>query len=340
MASSQRGLRLCERIVPVSDEPTLIIGVMRVVITGVAGFIGSHLADRLLAEGHAVVGIDDLSQGVVDQVPSGVEFHRLDIRSPDIVVHFERAAAVFHLAAKNCIADCQRDPVATMAVNVTGTANVLEAAARAGVPRAVYAESSALYEGVTRFPTAEDEIAPQSVYAASKAASREVARAYARWRRLRLTALRYFCVYGPRQDHRRTVAPVMTAFIRSLLAGRRPTIYGTGEKRRDFVYVDDVNDFHVRCLTDARTEGGTYNLGSGVDHSVREIFEEIRTLMVSDLEPEYAPDLPGEAARTCADVRRARSLGWEPKVSLREGLRRFIENIEREVRVGVELASS
>lgn len=313
---------------------------MRVVVTGVAGFIGSHLADRLLAEGHGVVGIDDLSQGVLEQVPERVEFHRADIRSTDIAALFEGAAAVFHLAAKNCISDCQRDPVATMAVNVTGTANVLEAAARAGVQRVIYAESSALYEGVSRFPTAEDEIAPESVYAASKAAGREVARAYARWRGLRLTALRYFCVYGPRQNHRRTVAPLMTAFIRSLLAGRRPTIYGTGEKRRDFVYVENVNDFHMRCLTDSRTQGGTYNVGSGVDYSVREIFDEIRSLLGSDLEPAYAPDLPGEAVRTCADIQRVRSLGWEPTVSLREGLRRSIEHIEREVGARVELAGS
>ncbi|MGH7574986.1 MAG: NAD-dependent epimerase/dehydratase family protein [Longimicrobiales bacterium] len=313
---------------------------LRVVVTGVAGFIGSHLADRLLAEGHTVVGIDDLSQGVFEQVPSGVEFHRADIRSSDVAAHFEGAAAVFHLAAKNCISDCQHDPVTTMAVNVTGTANVLEAAARAGVQRVVYAESSALYEGVTRFPTPEDEIAPESIYAASKAASREVARAYARWRGLRLTALRYFCVYGPRQDHRRTVAPVMAAFIRSLLGGRRPTIYGTGEKRRDFVYVDDVNDFHMRCLTDVRTYGATYNLGSGVDCSVRGIFDEIRSLLGSDLEPEYALELPGEAERTCADIGRARALGWEPTVSLREGLRRSIEHIERELGTDVELARS
>lgn len=300
------------------------------VVTGVAGFIGSHLAERLIAEGYAVVGLDDLSQGVVEQVPSAVEFHRADIRSSAIERVFEGAAAVFHLAAKNCIAECQRDPVATMAVNVVGTTNVLESAVRAGVSRVIYAETSALYEGVTRFPTPEDETAPESVYAASKAASREVARAYARWWGLRLTALRYFCVFGPRQDHRRAIAPVMSAFIINLLAGRRPTIYGTGEKRRDFVYVDDVNEFHVRCLTDSRTEGGTYNLGSGRDYSVREVFEEVRSLVGSDLEAEHAADLPAEAWRTCADIGRARALGWAPRISLREGLSKQIEHIECE----------
>lgn len=303
----------------------------RIVITGVAGFIGSNLADRLLGEGYTVVGIDDLSQGVIEQIPDGVEFHRADIRSPSIHAHFRGASAVFHLAAKNCISDCQREPVETMDVNVTGTANVLEAAARAGALRVVYAESSSLYEGIGRFPTPEDAVAPESFYAASKLAAREVALGYARHRGVRTTALRYFCVYGPRQDYRRTVPPVMSAFILRLLRGQRPTIYGTGEKRRDFVYVDDVNDFHVQCLVDARTEGGTFNLGSGEDHSVREIYEMIRDLMGSGVEAERAADLPGEAARTCADIGRARALGWAPRTPLAEGLRRSVEHIRRVV---------
>jgi UDP-glucose 4-epimerase len=301
----------------------------RIVITGVAGFIGSNLADRLLGEGYTVVGIDDLSQGVIEQVPGGVEFRRADIRSPSIHPPFRGASAVFHLAAKNCISDCQREPVETMDVNVRGTANVLEAAVRAGALRVVYAESSSLYEGISRFPTPEDAVAPESVYARSKLAAREVALDYARHRGVRTTALRYFCVYGPRQDYRRTVPPVMSAFILRLLRSERPTIYGTGEKRRDFVYVDDVNDFHAQCLTDARTEGGTFNLGSGEDHSVREIFEMIRALLGSAVEAERAADLPGEATRTCADIGRARALGWAPRTPLAEGVRRSVAHIRR-----------
>ena len=299
----------------------------RIVITGVAGFIGSNLADRLLAEGWAVVGVDDLSQGVLEQVPPAVEFHRADIRSPSIEPFFHGAAAVFHLAARNCISDCERDPAVTLSVNVAGTANVFEAARRAGVTRIVYAESSALYEGIAHFPTPEDEVAPESWYALSKQAGREVARAYARKDGLRTTALRYFCVYGPRQDYRRTVPPVMSAFILHLLRGERPTIYGTGEKRRDFVYIDDVNDFHVQCLHDARTEGGTFNLGSGVDHSVNEVFELTRELLGSRVDARRAADLPGEAFRTCADIGRARALGWEPRTPLREGLRRSADYV-------------
>ncbi|HEX7050696.1 MAG TPA: NAD-dependent epimerase/dehydratase family protein [Longimicrobiales bacterium] len=302
-----------------------------VVITGVAGFIGSNLADRLLAEGYRVVGVDDLSAGVLEQVPAGVEFHRLDIRSPELDRRFRGADAVFHLAAKNCISDCQAAPVETASVNVVGTANVLDAAVRAGVGKVVYAESSAVYEGTEVFPTPETEAAPESFYAASKMAARHFAEAFGRFRGLRLTALRYFCVYGPRQDYRRTIPPVMSAFILHLLSGRRPTIYGSGEKRRDFIYVDDVNDFHLRCLTDPRTDGRVFNLGSGISYSVREIFEEIRALLGSDIEPEYAPDLPGEARETRADITAARALGWTPRIELTEGLRRSIAYIREHV---------
>lgn len=304
---------------------------MRILITGVAGFIGSNLAHRLLEEGHEVVGFDDLSSGVIEQVPSGVEFYELDIRTSGITSYFQGVDAVFHLAAKNCIADCQEDPRETSEINVTGTVNVLEAARLGRVPKVVYAESSALYEGIDRFPTPEAEVAPESVYAVSKLGARLFAEAYQRYYGMRVTALRYFNVYGPRQDYRRTIPPVMSAFIIRLLRGERPTIYGTGEKRRDFIYVDDVNDFHMLCLTDQRTDGQTYNLGSGVNYSVLEVYEHVRDLLGRDLDPIHEPDLPGEAHTTLADISAATALGWKPKVDLTEGLRRSIDYIKREV---------
>jgi UDP-glucose 4-epimerase len=301
------------------------------VVTGVAGFIGSNLADRLLAEGFRVVGIDNLSYGVLEQVPSGTEFHEVDIRDGDLERLFRDADLVYHLAAKNCIADCQADPVETADINVTGTVRVLEAARRAGVPKVVYAESSALYEGSAVLPSPESEVHAQSFYAVSKLAGMAFAEAYGRYSSLRLTALRYFCVYGPRQDYRRTIPPVMSAFIIKLLRGERPTIYGTGAKRRDFIYVDDVNDFHFLCATDARTDGGTFNLGSGVSHSVLEIFTAVSRLLGTAIEPRYEPDLPGEADETLADATRARALGWSPKVDLDAGLRRAAEFIREHV---------
>jgi nucleoside-diphosphate-sugar epimerase len=157
------------------------------------------------------------------------------------------------------------------------------------------------------------------------------AEAYGRFAALETTALRYFSVYGPRQDYRRTIPPAMSAFIIRLLRGERPTIYGSGKKRRDFVYVDDINDFHVRCLEDVRTIGNVYNLGSGINYSINDIYERITAQLGSRVEPEMKPDLPGEAETTLADISAARKLGWEPRVDLDEGLRRSIDYIKREV---------
>jgi nucleoside-diphosphate-sugar epimerase len=303
----------------------------RVLITGIAGFIGSNLAVRLLAEGHAVRGIDDLSQGLVEQVPAGVEFHQLDIRAPSIYPLFRDVDVVFHLAAKNCISDCQAEPVDAASINVVGTVNVFEAARRAGVKRIIHAESSAVYEGVAALPSDEDHTAARSVYAITKQAGAAFGAAYTRFHGMEMTALRYFCVYGPRQDYRRSIPPVMSAFIIRLLRGERPIVYGSGEKRRDFIHVDDVNDFHVRCLHDARTHGATFNLGSGRDYSVNEILAMIQSLLGTSQLPEHLPDLPGEAERTCADISRARALGWAPRVSLQEGLMQLIRYIREHV---------
>lgn len=303
----------------------------RIAVTGVAGFIGSNLATRLLSEGYEVIGIDNLAFGIREQIPVGVDFHHVDIRDRRIYDILRDVDVVFHLAAKNCIADCQADPVATCDVNVRGTVNVLEAASRAGVRKVVYAESSALYEGSHLLPTPEDEVHPESFYAVSKFASMAFAEAYRRFYKMSMTALRYFCVYGPRQDYRRTIPPVMSAFIIKLLRAERPIIYGDGSKRRDFVYVDDVNDFHLRCITDRRTDGATYNLGGGVNHSVREIYDTIASMLHTSIEPEYRADLPGEAQANLGDISAARAVGWRPRTDLHEGLSRSIEFIRREV---------
>jgi len=169
------------------------------------------------------------------------------------------------------------------------------------------------------------------VYAVSKLAGMAFAEAYQRFFGLRMTALRYFCVYGPRQDYRRTIPPVMSAFILKFLKNEQPVIYGSGEKKRDFIFVDDVNDFHVRCIFDERTDGGTYNLGSGTNYSVNDIYREIADLLNSSIEPIHMPDQPGEALDTLADISAAAALGWNPSVDLRVGLRHSIDYIRRNV---------
>lgn len=305
-------------------------------MTGVAGFIGSNLASRLLQEGYGVIGIDNLAHGRRENVPAGLDFHRRDIRDKKIYSLFKDVDTVFHLAAKNCIADCQADPLETAEINVFGTVNVFEASRRAGVRKVVYAESSALYEGSTHYPTPEWEVKPKSFYAASKLASRHFAEAYQRFHGpgLSFTALRYFCAYGPAQDYRRTIPPVISAFIIKLLKRERPTIYGTGQKRRDFIYIGDINDFHLQCLTDGNTDDRTFNLGSGANFSMVEIYNLLCELLGTRSEPVFKPDLPGEAQTTLADISEATKVGWEPRTDIRTGLSRAIEYIKGEMKDG------
>lgn len=306
----------------------------RIVITGVAGFIGSNLADRLLTEGYEVIGIDNLAYGIEEQIPEGVEFNKMDIRSKHIYPIFNNVDYVFHLAAKNCINDCQNDPVETADINVTGTVNVFEAARKANVKKIIYAESSALYEGSNIFPTSESEVYPQSIYSVSKLCGMHFAEAYKRFFKFNFTALRYFCVYGPRQDYRRTIPPVMSAFIIKLLKGETPVIYGSGEKRRDFIYVDDINDFHLLCMNDSKTDGKVFNLGSGGNYSVEDIYEIISSLLGNKISPLHKSDLPGEAEITLADISAAKNIGWHPKTTISEGLQKMINYIKREMKSG------
>ncbi len=297
----------------------------RIIITGVAGFIGSNLADFLIHKGYQVVGIDNLSYGLESQIPEGVEFHKVDILSPEIFNIIKKDDVIFHLAAKNCISDCQQDPVETAHINVTGTVNVFEAARKNDAKKVIYAESSALYEGDSSLPSIEETINPESFYAVSKLAGMAFAEAYTRYYGLKTTALRYFCAYGPRQDYRRTIPPVMSAFILKLMHGEQPTIYGDGTKRRDFVHVDDINEFHLMCIEDQKTDNEVFNLGSGVSHSVNDILAITKELLNSNIEAVHADDMPGEALETLANINKAKAIGWEPKVDLREGLKSFVK---------------
>jgi UDP-glucose 4-epimerase len=214
--------------------------------------------------------------------------------------------------------------------------NVLEAARQAKVPKLVYADTSAEYEGIDEFPTREDKVRPVGVYAVSKHGGAAFCESYRELYRMNLTVVRYFNVYGPAQDWRRVVPPVMSAFIIRMLRGERPIIYGTGEKRRDFIYVDDVNDFHLILLDDPRSNGRVFNVGTGVNFSVNEIYQLVEDLLQTGLKPIYKPDLPGEAQVTLADITAGRELGWQPKVDIHEGLRRSIQYIRERVLQAVE----
>ena len=148
---------------------------------------------------------------------------------------------------------------------------------------------------------------------------------------MNVTVLRYFNVYGPAQDWRRVIPPVMSSFIIRMLQGERPVIYGTGERRRDFVYVDDVNDFHLLALEDQRTNGRIFNIGSGINFSVNEIYRLVEGILRTGLQPIYKPDLPGEAEITLADLTAAKSVGWKPQVEIKDGLAGTIAYLQSKV---------
>jgi nucleoside-diphosphate-sugar epimerase len=303
----------------------------RTVVTGVAGFVGSNLAKHLLDQGNSVVGIDNLTAGTLENVDPRVEFHKADIRHQKIHRLLRGADTVFHLAGKTSLPDCQNKPLEAASVNVLGTLNVLEAARIAKVDKVIYADTSAEYEGITEFPTKEDKIRPIGVYAVSKHGGAAFCESYRELYGMNVTIVRYFNVYGPAQDWRRVIPPVMSAFIIRMLQGERPVIYGTGEKRRDFIYVDDVNDFHMTVLENSRSNGRVFNVGTGVNYSINEVYQLVEELLHTGLKPIYKPDLPGEARVTLADITVARELGWQPKVDIHEGLRRSIQYIRERV---------
>jgi len=307
---------------------------MKILITGVAGFIGSNLADRLLKLGHNIIGIDDLSYGIKEQIPDGVDFYKYDIRDVSISYLFKDVDYVFHFAAKNCINDCQMNPSETIDINVNGTINIFEFSKIYNIKKVIFAESSAIYEGSDIYPTPETEMKPESFYAISKATTKMLSESYLKFYGLNYTALRYFCVYGPRQDYRRTIPPLFSSFIIKLLKGEQPTIYGTGEKRRDFIHIDDINDFHIQCINDKKTDNEIFNLGSGKNYSVEQIYNTISSLLKTNILPVYNTDLTGEAFQNLADISKAKNIGWKPNISLIKGLETSIDFIKNEINKG------
>lgn len=294
---------------------------MNVLVTGVAGFVGRHLAERLIKEGHTVTGIER-TRNV--PVPPGVFLKEGDIRSSDIYPFFEGTEAVFHFAAKSDIIACQDDPVGTMDVNVRGTANVFEAARRAGARKVVLASSSVVEEGKAR---------QNGFYAISKLASERIAEGYhAAWS-VNYTTLRYFNIYGPGQDFAWAHPRIMARLMAKALRGERPMLYEGYEKNaRDFVYIDDIIDFHMLCLTDGRTDNKLFRLGTGTATSIQEIWELTKKISGTALEAEVLPPVSGDIPLSGkADTHDAEALGWKPKTALEEGMRRQFEALKREL---------
>ncbi len=301
--------------------------ISRAIVTGGAGFIGSHLVSRLVDDGAEVLVIDDLSTGKLERLidaraTGAVSFHQMDIRADEIVdvVGRFRPELVFHHAAQIDLRKSVVDPVLDTSINVVGTVNVLHAAVQAGAERFVFASSGgATYGNVDIFPTPETvPRLPESPYGVAKKVADDYMAYYSRAFDLDFMSLGYSNVYGPAQDPHGE-AGVVAIFTKKLLARQAPTIFGDGTARRDYVYVSDVAD---ACIRAAAIGGSRYlNIATGVETSVNELLGMLCDLTGWQAEPVYADAKPGDLDRSVLDAGAAKKhLGWEPWTSLGDGL--------------------
>jgi UDP-glucose 4-epimerase len=306
---------------------------VRALVTGGAGFIGSTLVDRLLAEDWEVDAVDDLSTGTLANLSEArtrrdhrFTFHRLDIRRPDVsdLIIRRRPDTIFHLAAQASVRESVAHPTLDAEINIQGSLNVFEGAVEAGVRKIVFAGSGGTLYGVPEeVPVGEDHRqAPGSPYGVSKKAVGDYLHYYRAVQGIEYTVLALANVYGPRQDPHGE-AGVIAIFAGQLLEPMRPTIFGDGEQTRDFVYVDDVVDAFVRAAD--RGDGLLLNIGTGVETAVQNLFDTMARLVGFDEPARYAMPRPGELQRSALDpARAANHLGWKPWTALEDGLRRTI----------------
>ena len=311
---------------------------MRVLVTGAAGFIGSHLCRRLVAEGDEVVGLDDLSDGTLENLRGvdEVRFEQVDLRDEAAVIAAARGCdAIFHQGAMRSVPRSIALPVETTEVNVCGTLNVL-LAAREAPARVVFASSSSVYGDQSTFPLREDMTPlPRSPYAASKLAGEAYCRAFWLSYSVPTLSLRYFNVYGPGQDPDNEYAVVVPRFIQACLDGIRPQVHGDGEQSRDFTYIDDVVEANLRASRSGEAAWGrVLNIGGGAEPtSVNRLLEIIAGLTDARPEPDHTAPREGDVRRTEADVSLAEDLiGYSPAVPIEEGLRRTVEWFRSSVR--------
>jgi UDP-glucose 4-epimerase len=303
-----------------------------VLVTGGAGFIGSHLVDRLVAEGYFVVVLDDLSTGRLDNINEHIADNRIrfvkgDIRNYHTVIEaVEGVNMVIHLAGMADVAWSVQNPGATHEINVTGTLNVLRACVDAKVSKLVFASSCAVYGNPVALPIGENHpLNPVSPYAASKLAAEAYVQAFSSDSALGTTCLRLFNVYGARQQVGKS-SGVIARFAAQLAEGVSPTIYGDGEQQRDFVYVENVVDAFLGALR-AVGEPEIYNIGSGKAFSINQVFTSLRRLIGKErIQPTYLPRRLGDVRTSVADIRKASTqLDFKPAVTLDEGLRLVLE---------------
>ena len=308
---------------------------MRYLVTGGAGFIGSNLVEELLRRGEEVVILDDLSTGKKANIESFMNNERFTfkegtITDPETCVSVcEGVDFVLHQAAVCSVQKSIEDPITTHKVNVTGTVNILLAARDAGVKRVVWASSTSVYGNSTILPNIEtNSLSPLSPYAASKAASEMYAYTFSKIFDMSIISLRYFNVFGRRQDPFSQYAAVIPIFISKLLRGEQPRIFGDGEQTRDFVYIDNVIMANINAATQSKPEasGHAFNIGCGKRISINELYNILADELNTDIRPIYCPPRPGDVRDSIADISAAEeAFGYKPVIELKEGLIRFLE---------------
>jgi UDP-glucose 4-epimerase len=304
--------------------------VTSVLVTGGAGFIGSHLSDRLLAEGHRVIAVDDLSTGRIANLADArgygkdYTFFNMDARAEGLGSLFERhrPEVVFHLAAQSGVRPSLEDPVTDASINIMGSLNILECAAKVGVRKVVYAASGGTIYGEPRRLPAKESTAqasyPLSPYGISKKIVLDYLGFYQRYRGLDFTALALGNVYGPRQDPHGE-AGVVSIFASRMLEGSSPSVFGDGNQTRDYVFIDDTVHAFVQSME--RGSGKLVNIATGLETSVNHLYRLIAEMTGFRGEPQHGPLPPGELRRIALDIGRASSLlAWKPWTHLEDGL--------------------
>jgi UDP-glucose 4-epimerase len=302
---------------------------MKVLVTGGAGFIGSHLVDALVAAGHAVRVLDDLSTGRKENVHPDAELVVGTLADPATVASAVAGTElVFHEGALGAVPRSVADPLTTDLVNVHGTLAVLKGASDAGVRRVVFASSSSVYGGAEIVPTPESApLRPKSPYAVSKLAAEWYTRSFPSLFPIETVALRYFNVFGPRQRPDAAYAAVIPLFATALLRGEQPTVFGDGSTTRDFTYVSDVVAANLAAAEAPGTvSGNVYNIAPGSSSTLLELIENLAGVIGTAAAPSFAEERAGDVPRACADASAARrDFGWEPQVPFAEGLRHYVD---------------
>jgi nucleoside-diphosphate-sugar epimerase len=307
----------------------------KMAVTGGAGFIGSNLAEHLISLGYSVVVIDNLSTGRMENFSGWAEdsdsrfqFLKMDINETEQLQRaFSGVSYVFHLAAIPSVARSIENPAATQSANINGTLSVLTAARDAGVKRVIAASSSSIYGDDPNLPKREDRMGRcLSPYALSKVVTEEYCRLFYRLYGLETVALRYFNVFGPRQDPNSHYAAVIPRFSTSLLAGRQPIVYGDGEQSRDFTFIANVIRANLQAATTPHVAGEAFNIGCGHQTSLNQLLEILNHILGGSSKPKYEAPRKGDVRHSVADISKAgKMLGYSPEITLETGLRLVLD---------------